>query len=39
MSLLHPLNVSTHVIGTCCSPDHIFKLKMLHNLHMPLKLI
>jgi len=38
MSLLHPLNMSTHVAGTCFSPDHSFKLKILHNLHTPLNL-
>jgi len=38
MSLLHPLTVSTHVVGTC-SLDHTFKLQMLHNLHIPLILI
>ena len=39
MSLVHPLNMSTHVVGTYCSLDHIFELQMLHNLHTPLKLI
>ena len=38
MSLLHPLTVSTHVVGTY-TVDHTFKLQMLHNLHTPQRLI